>query len=74
MGSHSYYVAETLLEPEEVLVGHRGRFIAHRRYEEHVLRAMYEEHLPVLITVYYPYTKRYFQEGEHYEDQILTRC
>jgi hypothetical protein len=26
-------VAETLLYPEEVVVGHRDRFIAHKRYE-----------------------------------------
>lgn len=31
-------VIETMLLPEEVLVGHRSRFIAHRRYETHVVR------------------------------------
>ena len=69
-------VAETLLLPEEVLKGHGGRFIAQRRYGDHVLRTVYEyEHgKPVLVTVYFPLAKRYFLGGGHYEDKILARC
>lgn len=35
-------VGGTLLEPEEVLIGHHNRFIAHKCYGEHILRAVYE--------------------------------
>lgn len=47
---------------EEVLQGHRGRFIAHRRVGRHVLRAVYEyeDSLPVVVTVYHPLAARYF--------------
>lgn len=63
-----------LLFPEEVLRGHRGRFIAHRRVGRHVVRAVYEYEgkTPVVVTVYYPFAERYFQGGEIYEDQILS--
>ena len=66
-------VIETLLLPEEVQLGHRGRFIAHRRYGSHVVRAVYEyqDQLPVLITVYFPYTDRYFRGGGNFEDKIF---
>ena len=66
-------VAETLLMPEEVIVGHRGRYIAHRRYGEHLVRAVYdyEDELPVLVTVYFPYKDRYFKGGRIYEDKIF---
>ncbi|GLI53489.1 DUF4258 domain-containing protein [Thermodesulfovibrio yellowstonii] len=66
-------VIETLLFPEEVLIGHRGRYIAHKRFGNHVVRAIYEydEKLPVLITVYFPYIDRYFKGGDIYEDKIL---
>lgn len=65
---------ETLLFPEEVLTGHRDRFIAHRKYGEHVLRVVYEyeDRCPLIVTVYFPYAKRYFQGGGHYADQILS--
>ena len=45
-------VGETLLDPEEVLVGHHSRFIAHRCYGHHILRAVYEytNLIPALIT------------------------
>ena len=68
-------VMEALLTPEEVLKGHRSRYIAHRRYDDHILRAVYEYEgeMPVLVTVYFPYAQRYFQGGGHYEDQILKR-
>ncbi len=66
-------VIETILQPEEVLFGHRRRYIAHRRYENHLIRAVYEcqKELPVLITVYYPYADRYFKGGGIYEDKIF---
>jgi hypothetical protein len=62
------------LDPEEVLRGHRGRFIAHRRAREHVVRVIYEYDgvLPVTITVYHPVAQRYFKGGETYEDRILA--
>lgn len=66
-------VIETLLFPEEVVSGHNGRYIAHRRYGEHVVRAVYdyEVELPVLVTVYFPYADRYFNGGGIYEDKIF---
>jgi hypothetical protein len=66
-------VGETLLFPEEVVLGHRGRFIAHKRYENHIIRAVYEYDatLPVLITVYFPRSERYFEGGKKYADKIF---
>ena len=66
-------VAETLLLPEEVIIGHRNRYIAHRRYGAHLVRAVYEyeKELPVLLTVYFPYQNRYFKGGGVYEDKIF---
>lgn len=66
-------VLRTLLFPEEVLRGHRGRFIAHRRAGRHIVRAVYEyeSDIPVVITVYHPLAKCYFQGGGAYEDRIL---
>ena len=66
-------VGDTLLEPEEVLKGHYNRFIAHKCYGEHVLRAVYEydELIPTLVTVYFPYKERYFKGGGQFENQIL---
>ena len=66
-------VVETLLLPEEVLVGHGNRYLAHRRYGNHLVRAVYEYHeeLPVVVTVYLPYVDRYFKGGGIYEDKIL---
>ncbi|MBM4166769.1 MAG: hypothetical protein FJ218_07645 [Ignavibacteria bacterium] len=68
-------VIETLLFPEEVLSGHYERFIAHRRYDKHLLRAVYEyeDGLPMLITIYFPYSERYFLGNNIYEDTILKR-
>jgi hypothetical protein len=67
-------VLQTLLFPEEVLRGHRNRFIAHRRRRHHVVRVVYEYEvgLPVVITVYNPLAKRYFTGGGTYEDQVLS--
>ncbi|MBI5788949.1 MAG: DUF4258 domain-containing protein [Candidatus Schekmanbacteria bacterium] len=66
-------VVETLLLPEEVSIGHRERYIAHRRYNYHLVRAVYEyeDKLAVLITVYFPYKDRYFKGGGIYEDKIF---
>ena len=67
-------VIRALLVPEEVLTGHRNRYIAHRRIRRHVVRAIYEYDgkIPVVVTVYYPSARRYFKGGGVYEDQILT--
>jgi len=69
----SEMVGETLLEPEEVLIGHHNRFIAHKCYGEHILRAVYEYDnlIPSLITVYFPYKDRYYEGGERFENKIL---
>ena len=66
-------VTEALMFPEEVIVGHRGRFIAHKRYGNHLIRAVYEYDatLPVVLTVYYPRSDRYFEGGEKYADKIF---
>jgi hypothetical protein len=66
-------VLETLLFPEEVVTGHNNRFIAHKRYNGHIIRAVYEYdiNLPVLVTVYYPTAKRYFKGGRNFADKIL---
>jgi hypothetical protein len=66
-------VLRALLFPEEVLKGHRGRFIAQRRTGRHIVRAVYEyeSDMPVVVTVYHPLTRRYFQGGGTYEDRIL---
>jgi hypothetical protein len=66
-------VAEALILPEEVTVEHRNRYIAHRRYGNHLVRAVYEYEgrMPVLVTVYFPYAERYFKGGGIYEDKIL---
>jgi hypothetical protein len=68
-------VFETLLMPEEVISGHRDRYIAHRRYGNNLVRAVYEYEglLPVLVTVYFPNKDRYFKGGGFFEDQILQR-
>ncbi len=67
-------IAESLLFPDEVIKGHFDRFIAHKIYGNHVLRAVYEYDnlLPVLITVYLPDAKRYFQGGGEYENKIFN--
>lgn len=67
-------LAETLIFPEEVFIGHRNRYIAHRRYNNHVVRAIYEygeDNIPILVTVYFPYVERYFKGGGIFEDKIL---
>jgi hypothetical protein len=67
-------VLQALLFPEEVVRGHRNRYIAHRRSRGHVVRAVYEYegNMPAVITVYYPAAGRYFRGGGIYEDKILS--
>ena len=67
-------VLRAVLFPEEVVRGHRDRFIAHRRTRGHVVRVVYEYEgvTPIIITVYYPFADRYFQGGGTYEDRILA--
>jgi len=66
-------VIETLIYPEEVIVGHHNRYIAHRRYGTQLIRAVYEykENLPELVTVYSPSAERYFIGDGIHADQIL---
>ena len=63
-------VAHTFIVPEEVIVGHRDRYIAHRRFGSHLHRAVYEyeKDLPILVTVYFHYVDRYFEGKSVYED------
>ena len=65
---------QTLIYPEEVVTGHYQRFIAKRRFKDHLIRAVYEyeNSMPVVITVYFPYSGRYFKGGKNYEDKILS--
>lgn len=67
------HVLSAILYPEEVLIGHGGRFIAHKRRGRHLIRVVYEydKMLPVVITVYYPYKERYFKGGRTFADKIL---
>ncbi len=53
--------------------GHNNRFIANKRYNGHIIRAVYEYdiNIPVLVTVYYPTAKRYFKGGRNFADKIL---
>ena len=64
---------DALLFPEEVLRGHRGRYIAQKRLNGHVIRVIYEyvEGVPAIVTVYVPYAERYYQGGKTYEDKIF---
>ena len=62
---------QALAFPEEVVRGHRGRFIAHRRNRARLIRAVYDGELPAVITLYSPLSKRYFRGGGTYEDRIL---
>ena len=66
-------IGECLLLPDEVLIGHFDRYIAHKVIGNHLIRAVYEYSgtLPVLITVYFPYVNRYFRGGATHEDKIL---
>jgi len=67
-------VLQAVLCPDEVLRGHRNRFVAHLRSGTHVVRAVYEyeQRVPVVVTVYHPSAARYFRGGGTYEDHILA--
>lgn len=62
-----------LLFAEEIVKGHGGRFIAHRRLNDHLARAVYEYDADniVVVTFYISYVNRYFKGGI-YEDKILS--
>ncbi|VVB89141.1 Uncharacterised protein [uncultured archaeon] len=65
-------VLEHLLFAEEIIRGHGGRFIAHRKLNDHLTRVVYEyekDHITV-VTFYISYVNRYFKGGI-YEDKIL---
>jgi hypothetical protein len=66
-------VINTMLFPDEVLVGHRDRFIAQKIYGKHIVRCVYEykNNIPVIIMVYFPYKERYFEGGGHYANKIF---
>lgn len=68
-------VLRALLFPDEVVIGHRQRFIAHKCKGKRVIRIIYEyrENIPVVITVYVPQKERYFQGGGKYADKIFSR-
>jgi len=62
-----------VINPEEVVTGHFNRYIAHKRNNGHVVRAVYEynERIPVIVTVYNPSADRYFEGGGKFADKIL---
>ncbi len=59
-------VLDALLFPEEVVTGHFNRFIAHKRHNDHIVRAVYEYdmNIPVIVT-------GYFEGGGKFADKIL---
>ncbi len=61
-----------LIYPEEVIIGHVNRFIAHKKLNRHLTRVIYEyeNETVVVITFYIAYVNRYFRGGIH-EDKIL---
>ena len=68
-------VINALIYPEEVVIGHHRRYIAHKIEEEHLIRAVYEydeDRIPIVITVYFPYAERYYNGGGTYADKIFA--
>lgn len=68
-------VIDALIYPEEVVIGHHSRYIAHKIEGEHLIRAVYEyneDGNPVVITVYLPYAERYYKGGGTYADKIFA--
>ena len=67
-------VLDARVYPEEVIIGHYNRYIAHKRHGEHIIRAVYEYNgeMPVVITVYFPYAERYYKGGGTYADKIFS--
>lgn len=64
---------KTLIFPDEVIMGHSNRFIAHKVKNSKIIRVVYEyrDKIPYVITVYAPSKERYFQGGNIYADKIL---
>ena len=60
--------------PDEVVIGHSGRFVAHKLLNDYLIRVVYEyeNDTPVVITLYIARKERYFRGGI-YEDRILSR-
>ena len=61
-----------LLFADEIIKGHGGRFIGHRKLGDHLARVIYEHEKDniTVITFYISYADRYFRGGI-YEDKIL---
>ncbi len=66
-------VLNFLINPEEVIKGHGGRLIAHRRLNSHLARVVYEYDSKsiVVVTFYKAHVHRYYRGGS-YEDKILS--
>ena len=66
-------VINALIFPDEVVIGHGKRFIAHKIKNSRIIRTIYEyrDKIPFVITVYAPSKERYFQGGNKYADKIL---
>ena len=56
-------VIEALREPDKVLVGRRGRKIAHRFKNRYVLRVVYEEDDAITVITVYPARQERYAEG-----------
>jgi len=56
-------VIGALREPDRVLVGHRGRKIAHRFKNRYVLRVVYEEDDTITVVTVYPARRDRYAEG-----------
>jgi len=61
-----------LLFADEIIKGHGGRFIAHRKLDRYLARVVYEHDMDniTVVTFYISYADRYFKGGK-YEDKIL---
>lgn len=56
-------VIKALREPDRVLVGRRGRKIAHRFKNKYVLRIVYEENDVITVVTVYPARRERYAEG-----------
>ncbi len=67
-------VLNFILRPDEVVIGHGGRFIAHKALNGYIVRIVYEYEgdLPVVITLYVANKGRYWKGGGTYADKILS--
>lgn len=68
-------VLRALVAPEEVLRGHRGRFVAHRRDARGLLRVVYayERAAPFVVTIHHPSATLEFEGRSTHEDHVLSR-